>query len=85
MAETFAGFTSGSWYALYAPSGTPNEATARLYEAAQRALQFPDVRDKFSAQGAFLLPGTQQDAAAYTRAEVAKWSKVVRASGARVD
>jgi len=48
-------------------------------------MQTPEVRDKFVAQGAELLSGTPQDAAAYTRAEVAKWGKVVKASGARVD
>jgi tripartite-type tricarboxylate transporter receptor subunit TctC len=85
VGETYAGFESGSWYGLYAPAGTPKEAVMRLNEAASRALQSPEVRDKFIAQGAELLSGTPQDTAAYTRAEVVKWSKVVKASGARVD
>jgi tripartite-type tricarboxylate transporter receptor subunit TctC len=85
VAETYAGFESGSWYGLYAPAGSPKDAVMRLNEAASRALQSPEVRDKFVAQGAELLSGTPQDAAAYTRAEVVKWSKVVKASGARVD
>jgi tripartite-type tricarboxylate transporter receptor subunit TctC len=85
VAETYAGFESGTWYALFAPTGTPKEAMARLYEAVTRATQAPEVRDKFIAQGAEMLSGTPQDAAAYTRAEVAKWAKVVKASGARVD
>jgi tripartite-type tricarboxylate transporter receptor subunit TctC len=85
VAETYPGFESGSWYALYTPSGTPKDATARLHDAVSRALQTPEVRQKFAAQGAQLLIGTQQDAAAYTRAEVAKWARVVKASGARVD
>ena len=85
VAETYPGYESGSWYALYAPAGTPKEAVQRLHEAASRALQSPEIREKFAAQGAELLPGTVQDAAAYTRAEVVKWGKVVKASGARVD
>ena len=48
-------------------------------------MQAPEVRDKFIAQGAEPLTGTPQDATAYTRAEVIKWAKVVKASGARVD
>jgi tripartite-type tricarboxylate transporter receptor subunit TctC len=79
------GFESSSWYGLYAPAGTAKEAVTRLNEAASRALQSPEVRDKFVAQGAELLSGTPQDAAAYTRAEVVKWGKVVKASGARTD
>ncbi len=85
IAETYPGFESGSWYALFAPSGTPKEAVARLHDAVTRAMQSPEVRDKFIAQGAEPLSGTPQDAAAYTRAEVAKWGRVVKASGARVD
>ena len=85
VAESYPGFESGSWYALFAPAGTPKDAVARVNEAVNRAMQAPEVRDKFIAQGAEPLTGTPQDAAAYTRAEVTKWAKVVKASGARVD
>ncbi len=85
VAETYAGFESGTWFALFAPTGTPKEAVTRINDAVARALQTPEVRDKFVAQGAELLTGTPQDAANYTRAEVVKWAKVVKASGARVD
>ena len=85
VAETYPGFESGTWFALFAPTSTPKEAMARIHEAVTRALQAPEVRDKFIAQGAELLPATQQDAAAFTRAEVVKWRKVVKASGARLD
>ena len=85
VAETYPGFESGSWYALFAPAGTPKDAVARVNEAVNRAMQAPEVRDKFIAQGAEPLTGTPQDATAYTRAEVTKWAKVVKASGARVE
>jgi tripartite-type tricarboxylate transporter receptor subunit TctC len=84
VAETFPGFESGSWYAIYAPSGTPREATARVHDAVARALQTPAVREKLLAMGAQPLGGTSQDAARFTRAEVAKWGNVVKASGAKV-
>jgi tripartite-type tricarboxylate transporter receptor subunit TctC len=85
IAETYPGFESGTWYGLFVPSGTPKDAVMRINDAVSRAMQAPEVRDKLIAQGAELLSGTPQDAAAYTRAEVAKWGKVVKASGARVD
>jgi len=85
VAETYPGFASGTWYALAAPTGTPREVVVRLNEAVTRVMQLPDVREKFMAQGAEVLSGSPQDAAAYFRAEVAKWGKVVKASGARAD
>ena len=85
VAETYPGFESGSWYGLFTPTGTPREAVARLHETTTRALQSADVRDKFVAQGAELLSSTQAEAQVYTRVEVAKWGKVVKASGAKAD
>jgi tripartite-type tricarboxylate transporter receptor subunit TctC len=85
VAETYPGFESGSWYALVAPAGTSREIVTRMHDAATRAMQSPDVREKFVAQGAEPLSGTPQEAAAYMRSEVVKWGKVVKASGARVD
>ena len=85
IAETYAGFESGSWYGLFAPTGTPRDALARLHDAATRALQTTEVREKFLAQGAELLSGTQPEAQAYTRTEVTKWGNVVKASGAKAE
>ncbi len=85
VAETYPGFESATWYALMAPTGTAKEVVTRVHDAVHRTLQLPEIREKFLAQGAALLNGTPQDAAAYIRAEVAKWGKVVKASGARVD
>ena len=44
-----------------------------------------EIREKFLAQGAEPLSGTPQEAGAFMRAEVAKWGKVVKASGAKID
>jgi tripartite-type tricarboxylate transporter receptor subunit TctC len=85
IAETYPGFESGTWFALFAPAGTPREIIGRLNAAVSKAVQMPDVREKFMAQGAETMSGTPDQVAAYARAEVAKWAKVVKASGARVE
>jgi tripartite-type tricarboxylate transporter receptor subunit TctC len=85
LAETYAGFESGTWYGLMAPSNTPREIITRLNDVVTRVMKLPDVREKFLAQGAEPLSGTPQEASTFMRAEVAKWGKVVKASGARVE
>jgi len=85
LSETYPGFESGTWYAFVAPAGTPRDVIGRLNGAIVKALDMPDVREKFHAQGADLLFGTPQESANFMRSEVAKWGKVVKASGARID
>jgi tripartite-type tricarboxylate transporter receptor subunit TctC len=85
VAETYPGFEAGTWYALVAPAGTPRDTIARVHEATTRTLQLADIREKLKAQGAEILSGTPQETAAYIRAEVVKFGKVVKASGARAE
>ena len=85
VAETYPGFESGTWFALFAPAGTPRDVVVKLNSAVAKAVNMPDVRDKFVAQGAETMSGTPEQVAAYVRSEVAKWAKVVKASGAKVE
>ena len=79
------GFESGTWYAVLAPAGTPREPVARLNGEIGKLTQHPDIREKLAAQGAEALTMTPEQTAAHVRSEIAKWGKVVLASGARVD
>jgi tripartite-type tricarboxylate transporter receptor subunit TctC len=86
MAESgLPGFESGTWYALLAPAGTPREMVARLSAEIGKLTQHPDIRKKLVAQGAEALTMTPGETAAYIKSEVAKWGKVVEASGAKVE
>jgi tripartite-type tricarboxylate transporter receptor subunit TctC len=80
------GYEATAWFALFAPAGTPREVVARLNEVAARALDTQDVRERLAPQGsADLVGGTPEALGTLVRSEIAKWSKVVRDSGARVD
>lgn len=79
------GFETSLWFALYAPAATPGDIIVRLNGAAAQALNDADLKQKFAAQGIDPFGGTVAQTADFTRAEIAKWAKVVRESGARLD
>ncbi|HUP98385.1 MAG TPA: tripartite tricarboxylate transporter substrate binding protein [Usitatibacter sp.] len=80
-----AGYDSTSWNAVYAPAGTPREIIDRLNREARAILESPDTRKFFAELGAESGGGTPGELAEFMRAETAKWQKVVKESGAKVD
>jgi tripartite-type tricarboxylate transporter receptor subunit TctC len=81
----FPGFEATSWIAMVAPAATSGDIINRLNAATARVIQSPSVREKFATQGAEPVGDSPPEFAAYLRSEVAKWAKVVKASGARID
>ena len=79
------GYESSSWFGIMVPTGTSKDVVARLNAEARKIMALPDVRERFDQQGAIASPGTPEDFGAFIRAEIAKWGKVVKASGAKVD
>ena len=75
------GFDVRLWLGLLAPSGTPRPAIDRLANATAKALELPDEKAAFAAQGFDPLTGTPDEFAAFYRSEVEKWRKVVEAAG----
>jgi tripartite-type tricarboxylate transporter receptor subunit TctC len=79
------GYEAVLHYGIVAPAGTPRPIIDKLSAALNAALADADVRARIVADGAEPLPGTPEDYAADIDREETKWSKVVKASGARVE
>ncbi|MEJ5992237.1 tripartite tricarboxylate transporter substrate binding protein [Ramlibacter sp. PS3R-8] len=78
-------FSISSWVALYAPAGTPPDHVARLSRELQATLQLPRVRERLTGAGMNVRPLGADQLRAFMDTEIARWARVVQASGARID
>lgn len=78
IAETYPGFETESWVAMFAPAGTPKPVLEKLHGTLARLLREPAMRDKFEAQGCDLVASTPEVLAQRIRSDQAKWGKIVR-------
>ena len=86
MAEAgLPGFDISTWFGLLAPAGTPQDVIAKWNAAVTTILNSPDVRARFVADGAEPAPDTPAEFAQFISAEMAKYARIVKASGAKVD
>ncbi|HEY8068755.1 MAG TPA: tripartite tricarboxylate transporter substrate binding protein [Burkholderiales bacterium] len=74
----FPGVEDETWIGIFLPTGTAPAIVQKLNEAVNRSLQAPDMRERLDALAFEPVGGTPQQFAAYVRAEIAKWGKVVR-------
>jgi tripartite-type tricarboxylate transporter receptor subunit TctC len=80
-----AGYESTSWQGVVVPSGTPQAIIVKLNGEINRALKLPEIGARLAAEGSEPGTTTPDEFAAYIRREIAKWAKVVKESGAKVD
>jgi len=85
VADTLPGFAIDTWWGLVAPAGTPRDVVARLNQAFVAALQSPEAKTRFAALMAEPVSNTPDEFGHFMKAELAKYEKVVKASGAKVD
>jgi len=81
----FPGFDISTWYAYWAPKGTPADVVEKLSAAAAQALKNPEVIAKYEAMGAEPVGSTPAQFATYVESEAKKWNDIVKKSGAKLD
>lgn len=79
------GYEFASWYGVLAPAGTPAPRITKLHDILVKSLRSPDLAGRMAAEGADIIAGSPQQFAAYLKTELAKWAKVVKDSGLRVE
>jgi tripartite-type tricarboxylate transporter receptor subunit TctC len=85
VAETVPGFEATTWFAVFAPAGTPREVVMRLNAEMQRVFKLPDVAERMKGLGLEAWISSPDELARLQAAEIVKWAKVVKDSGARAD
>jgi tripartite-type tricarboxylate transporter receptor subunit TctC len=83
VASTFPGFEIDQWYVVFAPAGTPAAIVNTLNAEIVRALQHPEVKAWLQRESSEPVGSSPPEAAAFLDAEVVKYAKIVKASGAK--
>jgi len=79
------GYEQSAWHGLLAPAGTQDSVIAKLNAEVNRLIRSPDVVERFKVQGIDLIGGTPAEFAAFIRQDVAKYAKLVKSAGIKMD
>ena len=86
MAESgLPGFDLSTWFAFFAPAGTPSAIVEKIAGDMRRVLSQPDMQQRLAAIGVDIKASTPDELAAFQRTELTKWTKIIKDSGAKVD
>lgn len=84
-AANLPGYEATSWFGILVPANTPPDLVRLINTEAVRAINSPAVREKYAAMGAEPVGNTPEQFANFIKSEIAKWTRVVKESGAKVD
>jgi len=79
------GYEAIEWQGVVVPTGTPAPVVGRLHQAFSRAVTLPEMKERLAAIGADAAGSTPDELAAFIRAELAGWAKVIKESGIRIE
>jgi len=85
VAEALPGFEVVGWYGVIGPAGMPRPIVTRLHDEFVNVLNRPDVRERIVADGSEPAGTTPEDFRQFMLADLAKWAKLVKESGAKLD
>ena len=85
IADTVKGYDLRPWWGLAGPAGLPQNVVDKLYQATMTILNDPAVQKRFIELGLIMTPMNTKDFNEFTVTELAKWTKIVKDSGARAD
>jgi tripartite-type tricarboxylate transporter receptor subunit TctC len=79
------GFEALQWFGVFVPAGTPKDIVSRLHAEIIKLLKLPDVRERLASLGAEVVGNSPEQFASFQKADSAKWAKVVKQSGAKIE
>lgn len=83
--QGFKDFETGSWFGLHVPAATPRDIVTKLHAETLRAINLPEIRNRMQPEGAEFIGDTPEQFSAYVRAEIEKWGRAVKLSGAKAE
>ena len=85
VAETLPQFEATSWYGMFAPAGTPQDIIVQLNAEIARIITSPEMRERLARDGTETVGSTAEEFAAYFKASMAKWARVIKEANIKID